>query len=284
MPGWYESARIVGINRNAEVAILRRLWEEQQAHAATRPGEALVAGMDYLAAHFGMTMTLERHLRVLDRVMPFIRGRVLEWGCRHGLDACVYRLRLGDLVELHGCDVCEGDDYRPFHDFSGLQYAQLGHPILLGYEDDSFDVVTSNGVLEHVHDDAASIREIHRILRPGGLFVVTCLPNRFSYTEALQRLRGATAHDRLYTIRSARQLLEAGGFAVVSARRFLMVPTMLNGLPKSWKSAYQASHRAVWAVNDLLEWAWPLSLLASNLMLVACKTATDCGSNFSDSR
>lgn len=250
---------------------MRGLWEEQRTHAAGRPGEESAAGMAYLAAHFGMTLTLERHLRVVDALMPYVRGRVLEWGCRHALDSCLYRMRLGAAVELHGCDVCDGDEYRPFHAFSGLRYARLTHPSRLDYDDESFDVVTSNGVLEHVPDDAASAREVWRVLRPGGRFLVTCLPNRSSYTEALQRLRGATAHDRLYTLRSARALLRDAGFAVECSRRFLMVPTMLNGLPGALKSAYQRGHRTVWAANDLLERLWPLNVLASNLMVVGRK-------------
>lgn len=254
-----------------EIALLLALWEEQKRHATTRPGEHLAAGMAYLSTHFGMPMTLERHLRAIEPLIPYIRGRTLEWGCRHALDSCIYRQRFGDQVELFGCDVCEGDDYEPFHRFSGLRYQQISHPFRLDYPDEFFDVVTSNGVLEHVHDDDASALEIHRILKPGGHFLVTCLPNRFSYTEALQRLRGATAHDRLYSIGSARRLLEGAGFTVESSSRFLMVPTMLNGLPDPWKRAYQKTHRAAWLLNDCLERLWPLNRLASNLSLIARK-------------
>jgi SAM-dependent methyltransferase len=252
-----------------EVATLRRLWSEQRDYVAARSD--LDVEMGYLAAHFAMNITLRRHLMVIDAIIPHVRGRVLEWGCRHGLDSCVYRLRLGDRVELHGCDVCAEDDYRPFHRFSGLRYRRLHHPYLLDYDEETFDVVTSNGVLEHVPDDGRSVAEVFRVLRPGGTFVVTCLPNRYSYTEALQRHRGATAHDRLYTLGSARSLLESRGFEVTDARRFLMVPTMLNGLPGAIKAAYQRAHRLVWGVNAVLERTWPLNILASNLMLLARK-------------
>ena len=36
------------------------------------------------------------------------------------------------------------------------------------FADDSFDVVYSNGVLHHTPDTAGAVREIHRVLRPGG--------------------------------------------------------------------------------------------------------------------
>jgi SAM-dependent methyltransferase len=227
--------------------------------------------MAYLEAHFSMGLTLERHVRVVDRLFPYVRGQVLEWGCRHALDACLYRMRLGSAVELHGCDVCDGDDYRPFHEFSGLDYRRLTHPYLLDYDDASFDVVTSNGVLEHVPDDDRSVGEVFRVLRPGGVFLITCLPNRLSYTEALQRWRRAEAHDRLYSVGGTRAMLGRHGFAVEHVRRLFMVPTMLNGLPAKAKAAYQQAGPLVWLANDLLERAWPLNLLASNLMIVARK-------------
>jgi ubiquinone/menaquinone biosynthesis C-methylase UbiE len=52
-------------------------------------------------------------------------------------------------------------------------YGQAGDFVLtdgeqLPFEDESFDVVYSNGVLHHTPDTAGAIREIHRVLRPGG--------------------------------------------------------------------------------------------------------------------
>lgn len=252
-----------------ELQIARELWAEQLAYMAAHPHPDCEP--EYLAAHFAMEITLQRHLRAIDQMFPYIRGRVLEWGCRHALDSCVYRHRLGDSVELFGCDICDGIAYAPFHEFAALRYTRLNHPFELPHETSFFDVVTSNGVLEHVPNDAASVGEVYRVLRPGGTFAITCLPNRLSYTEALQRWRGRTAHDRLYSIASTRRLVEAAGFRVIKSRRFLMLPTMLNGLPPRFKAMYQTAHRGVWILNDALERIWPVNHFASNVMLIARK-------------
>jgi len=49
----------------------------------------------------------------------------------------------------------------------------------LPFEDASFDAVTAMGVLEYVPDDARMLREMARVLRPGGVAVVT-VPNLLS--------------------------------------------------------------------------------------------------------
>lgn len=43
----------------------------------------------------------------------------------------------------------------------------------LTFADASFDIVTSNGVMEHVPDDCAGYAEIARVLRPGGRMYMT---------------------------------------------------------------------------------------------------------------
>lgn len=262
-------ARPVGGRRNRrnEIVVLRSLWHRQREIVAAECSASDF--MSYLDAHFAIDLTIERHLAVIDLMIPYIQGRVLEWGCHHAPDSCVYRLRLGEAVELFGCDVAAPGQFRTFHEYSGLTYAQVRHPYRLDYDDAFFDVVTSNGVLEHVPDDWNSVREIRRVLKPGGTFVITCLPNRFSYTEAIQRRLGNTAHERLYTIGGIRRMLLDAGFEVLSWRYLFLVPTMLNGFPSRLKAAYQRAHAIVWAVNTLLERTWPINRLASNLMIVA---------------
>jgi SAM-dependent methyltransferase len=253
----------------AEIGTLRGLLAELQAEFAR--DHSLPARMGYVEMHFSDVL-LSRRMAVVNAIAPYVRGRTLEWGCHHAMDSCIYRMRHGDAVELHGCDIIPPDTYKPFHRFAGLSYRELTHPYRLEYPDGFFDVVTSDGVLEHVPDDVASTGEIYRVLRPGGTFVVTCLPNRYSYTEALQRrIIGHATHERLYSMASARAMLEAAGFRVTRSRYFLMLPTVLNGFPAGVRAAYQKANPALWAANAVLERIPPLNRLSSNLMLIAEK-------------
>jgi len=256
-------------DHHAEVALIRELWRAQKARGETAglPTDEL----GYLDAHFATPLALSRRLAMIDWLAAGIRpgDRVLEWGCRHAVDSCIYRRRFGPSLDLSGCDYVEPSPYRAFHEYSGLRYQTIHHPYRLDYPDGAFDVVTSNGVWEHVEEEERSLAEIHRILRPGGRFLVACLPNKYSYTEALQRKLGHPAHDRLYTIASATAMMKAAGFEVLSTGRRLIVPTMLNGFPGVVKSAYARLHGLVWVVNGVLERTWPVSLIASNLMFTA---------------
>ena len=66
--------------------------------------------------------------------------------------------------------------------------------------DASFDCVVCNGVLEHVDDDLAALREIHRIIGPGGLLLIGLPFN--------QPIHLAPTDFRRYTEYGIRYLLE----------------------------------------------------------------------------
>ena len=63
----------------------------------------------------------------------------------------------------------------------------------LPFADGSFDLVLSGGLLEHFRDPAPIVREMSRILRPGGLFYADIVPRKVSLYRWAER--GRMAHD-----------------------------------------------------------------------------------------
>jgi ubiquinone/menaquinone biosynthesis C-methylase UbiE len=57
----------------------------------------------------------------------------------------------------------------------------------LPFRNESFDFIISMQVLEHVSDPALALREMHRVLRPGGTCVAIA-PNYFSFFETHYRV------------------------------------------------------------------------------------------------
>jgi ubiquinone/menaquinone biosynthesis C-methylase UbiE len=78
-------------------------------------------------------------------------------------------------------------DLRSLLEHRGLTKKVRGDIEKLPFKDDSFDLVTANVVLEHVKEPMAMLRELRRILRPGGKFIFHT-PNVLGYTTTIARL------------------------------------------------------------------------------------------------
>jgi SAM-dependent methyltransferase len=63
----------------------------------------------------------------------------------------------------------------------------------LTYDDESFDLIVSSDVLEHVPDIEAAFRETARVLRPGGAHLFT-VPTRTSTVRRAQIIDGEIVH------------------------------------------------------------------------------------------
>lgn len=111
----------------------------------------------------------DRRLNLIRRYVDLEDACVLDIGCGIG----TYVKKLGEISsQTYGIDI---DPARLRSGTSkGLSAAVSER---LPFADASFDAVLLNEVIEHVQDDAATLREACRVLRPGG-HVVIYAPNR----------------------------------------------------------------------------------------------------------
>jgi SAM-dependent methyltransferase len=88
------------------------------------------------------------------------KPRILDYGSGQGQLIALARSR---NVDIYGVDVpgIEVTDRASLIDKDG----RISHP------DNSFDVVVSNQVFEHVATPPVALAEIHRVLKPGGVFL-----------------------------------------------------------------------------------------------------------------
>lgn len=156
-------------------------------------------------------------------------AKVLDWGCGNGHVSYALR-RLGYDVsgysfEDFGLRRYLGDDYR-------FARGTADEPSSLPFSDASFDGVMSVGVLEHVRetggDELASLHEIRRVLRPGGVFLCYHLPNRFSLIEALnRRFPSKHSHQFRYTRSDIESMCRLSGLELLTVTRYGALPRNL---------------------------------------------------------
>jgi SAM-dependent methyltransferase len=124
---------------------------------------------------------------------------------------------------------------------------------VLPFRDRSLDVVMCDEVIEHVVDTDGLLDEIHRVLQPGGMLVLST-PNLAAWFNRLALLGGlqpaftevgysgvygrpgneVVGHLRLFTWRALREFLAAHDFAIVDVRGapFHGLPRVAHGLDR----------------------------------------------------
>lgn len=90
----------------------------------------------------------------------------------------------------------------------------VGDMTRMPFKDGAFDGVTSGETLEHLEGDAAAAREIRRVIREGGLCVIT-VPALMSLWSTSDDYYG---HLRRYTRENLGALFRTAGFRVAKAR------------------------------------------------------------------
>ena len=105
---------------------------------------------------------------------------VLEVGCGLGTDGAQFAKAGARYTGIDLTDAAVELAKRRFELFDLPGTFRVADAERLDFPDNSFDLVYSHGVLHHTPDTPTAVREIHRVLRPGGKAVVM-LYHRDSY-------------------------------------------------------------------------------------------------------
>jgi len=151
-----------------------------------------------------------------DGIGPLSNAKVLDVGCGNGGIANAF----ADQAGIWGVDI---EDKR--RDGFPTNFSVVDSE-LLPFEGDTFDLVVSHHVIEHVEDQELHLSELHRVLRPDGLAYLAT-PNRSSPI-----MSGHVGNDKVLHWPEMAPLFERAGFSVQDyGWRVFSAPTRVHFSP-----------------------------------------------------
>lgn len=121
-----------------------------------------------------------RERLILKNLQKFIpNGRVLDVGC--GTGSLLTKLTVGGY-KVYGIDMseeCLEITSKRLKRFSSNNHGEVkkGNASQIDYPTDFFDAVIAAEVMEHLEEDYLAVKEFHRVLRPGGISLITVPAN-----------------------------------------------------------------------------------------------------------
>ena len=92
----------------------------------------------------------------------------------------------------------------------------------LPFKDYFFDVVIACAIIEHVPDAGAMINECHRVLKPGGLIIITTPDPFFEQIATKVGHLKEDDHNETFNLKKLDILFQFYGFDILEAEKFMM--------------------------------------------------------------
>lgn len=148
--------------------------------------------------------------KLLDTHLKKNKNVILDAGCGTGAEI-IYLQKYG---EVHGLDLSKmAVDYCKKQ---GIKNVKTGDVSKLPYKDKTYDLICLLDVLEHTSNDKLVLKEMYRVLKPGGMLMMTVPAWPFLYSTH-DRDQG---HFKRYVKEDLRQLLVKTKFQEIKTSYF----------------------------------------------------------------
>lgn len=204
----------------------------------------------------------ETILQALAEAHPIPGARTLEIGCGSAVDSVELAARGARAVAMdYSLSALEVARRHMQARQVSIQLA-AGDLFHLPFPDDIFDIVFSQGLLEHFPDPMPAIIEQARVVRPGGILCVD-VPQTYSLSTIHKRyhIRRGTwfaGWETNYTLPQLEGMMQRAGLQVVSSYGWLYFPALLYGF-RNLHTLNERYKLPVWlsqGMKDRIERGW----------------------------
>ncbi len=197
----------------------------------------------------------------IQRICPDSTGkRLADVGCGTGIFAAEMR----DSFEVLAIDD-HGEALKFAEAKLGAEHCRRGSGTALPLADGELDVLTALDVLEHIPDDRGALREYHRVLKPGGVMILTVPAHLFLWSDWDVVLH----HFRRYEKETLLPIVESAGFELIHWNYQNVLPLPLVFLIRKWRLLREERVDGRW--EDQLPPCWINSLLEFQFVALACQ-------------
>lgn len=215
-------------------------------------------------------LNIAARLRHLEALVPLEGARVIDCGCGAGGYVRALRERGIDAIGVEH----SAEKVAEYRQGTEPERVEQGDLEALRFPDASFDVALLNEVLEHVPDEARALREIRRVLVPGGHLIVFSPNRRYPFETHGVHWRGSDRRvkpartlfvpylplalgqrifaypARNYWPAELRALIERAGFTVERTSYLWQTFENISGSQPAWMGAVAPLLRRISAVCE----------------------------------
>ena len=172
---------------------IRDYWDARTLGVQYVKDDALERDSPEYFAHIRPWMNPYKFPWIMERIeaeAARLQGaHLLEIGCGMGFDSVEF-LKRGVRVTATDLTPSAVATTRRHFEVEGLvaEDVREANALDLPFADESFDAVWANGVLHATGDTARAIREVHRVLKPGGRAIISHFYRKPSWMYAVSRL------------------------------------------------------------------------------------------------
>ena len=210
----------VRCDKCALVYVNPRMKEKEITKFYDSKADSNTRALDFLSSPLQQKIDKELYIELFNKIKKRVpSGKVLDIGCSFGNFLKVAKDRGYEELGLELNNMAA--EYGRKKLGVNIEAKLLED---CNFPDNSFDIVSMFGVIEHLFEPVKIVKEIKRILRPGGLFIGRC-PNVYGFVYMVLHELGRTftgrVHLTYFSEKTLKYLFKKTGFKRVELETFI---------------------------------------------------------------